>query len=135
MALIRIIENNQLKDLNLDFAAKQFRIIAMELPFYVEINKKGERIILDYSYMSRVTPLDKVETNELNVSYGQYSGRIARVEFKTGVAMQESNWKYILTQFRHRIQLDSTSNAIVNFSSGLEIAKACVRNYLNSEAR
>lgn len=120
MASIKIIDNKNIFNLEVELKNKPFELIAMEPPFYIVINKQKPRIIFEYNYINPVSPINKIETNELKIYFGIHSGRIIKLDMAIS-DVTDNNWKYVLHIYKSRFA--KSSNSLLNFSVGIEIAK------------
>ena len=127
MAKIKIINNVQVIESDIDFNSEKFNIMVLDLPFYIVINKHMTIVSLEYKYMREVSPVQRLDTSEFKVYFGQYSGRITKLELKIQ-DITDSNWRYLLKKFKELHK--NCSTAFYNFSYGVELAKDLNRRFV-----
>ncbi|MDE5888158.1 MAG: hypothetical protein K2H46_11305, partial [Muribaculaceae bacterium] len=108
MAKIKIIDNVLLKERSYNFRPKQIDITALDLPFYIVINQKSSSVFLNYEYLTQVVPLQRLDTDELSVYFGQYSGRITKLELKIQ-NISDANWRYLREIFKDKYRHNTIS--------------------------
>lgn len=128
MASVKVVDNRNIYDIEVDLKNKPSELIAMEPPFYIVINKKGPLIIFEYNYLNMVSPIKEIETNELMIHFGIHSGRIIKIVMKIS-DVTDNNWKFVQSIYKSKFV--RFAHSLLNFSVGIEIAKVLRDKIIN----